>query len=161
MGSTTLVEGDRPGWSWQGMAPDFGIDECPSVVGAPIDGWVTDHVVLLVPDLDQAADLLDAAGLRPRLRIAVKGRPTAFYRVGPVLEVIESPVRGPSLYGVAVATEESLEVVALRWRGLGFDVTDPRPAMQRGRRIMTVRGRAAALAVMSPDRAMSHMTNEP
>jgi hypothetical protein len=155
MGATTLLEGDHPGWDWKGAAPDFGIERCEMATGTMVTGWVTDHVVLLVPGLDDAVEVLAAVGIRPRLRIDVNGRPTAFFRVGPILEVIESPVRAPSIYGVAVATEEPLHVAALRWRSLGFDVSDPRDAMQPGRRIMTVRGLSAGLAIMSPDRAAS------
>ena len=154
LGSTTVIDGDRPAWAWTGPAPSFPIEECEDSAGSPVDGWVTDHVVLLVPDIEEAVAVLAEAGHRPRLRMEVKGRPTAFFRVGPVLEVIRSPVRAPALYGVALATEEALEVVALRWRSLGFEVTDPRPAIQAGRRIMTVRGLAAGLAVMSMDRAV-------
>lgn len=153
LGSTTLVDGDHPGWAWSGPAPSFPIGECEAIEGAAVPSWGTDHVVLLVPDLDEATTVLAETRLSPQLRMEVKGRPTAFFRVGPVLEVIQSPVRAPSLYGVALATDEALEVVALRWRILGFDVTEPRPAMQPGRRIITVRGLAAGLAVMSADRA--------
>lgn len=156
LGTTTQVDGDHPGWAWSGTAPEFGIDSCDDAEGTPVTGWVTDHVVLLVPALDDAVAVLASIGLAPRLRLAVRGRPTAMFRVGPVLEVIESPVRAPSLFGVAVAAEEPLEFAALRWRSLGFDVTDPRPAIQPGRRIMTVKGLAAGLAVMSMDRAVSH-----
>ena len=85
--------------------------------------------------------------------MAVRGRPAAFFRVGPILEVIESPVRRAALYGVVLTTEEPLESVVLRWRSMGRDVTDPKPAIQPGRRIFTVRATAAGLAVMSPDRA--------
>jgi hypothetical protein len=117
------------------------------------EGWDLDHVVLLVPAIEDAVrELADAAG-SPRLRIEVKGRPTAFFRVGPLLEVIQSPVRAPALYGIALVTTEPLEVVTLRWRSRGLDVTDPRPAIQPGRRIFTVKGTAAGLAVMSPDGA--------
>lgn len=148
--STVLTTGSV-GWSWKGTAPNFGIPEAPMVAGESFEGWDLDHVVLLVPDLDQAIETAAAAGLSPRLRLEVKGRATAFFRVGPLLEVIESPVRAAALYGVALVTREPLEVVALRWRAIGRDVTDPRPAVQPGRRIMTVRALEAGLAVMTPD----------
>jgi len=154
-GGTTLVRGESPGWSWRGEAPEFDIPACEPAAGTSVDGWSTDHVVLLVPDLDQSGDVLDAVGLRPRLHLDVGGRPTSFYRVGTVLEVIQSPVRAASIFGVALATEEPLEVVALRWRSRGFDLSDPRPAIQPGRRIFTVRGLETGFAVMSPDRAIS------
>jgi hypothetical protein len=85
----------------------------------------------------------------------VGGRPAAFFRVGTLLELIESPARAPVIYGVALTTADSLEAVALRWRSLGHDVGDPKPAVQPGRRIMTVRAIEIGLAVMSSDRAVS------
>jgi hypothetical protein len=150
--STVLLTGD-PAWHWDGPAPDLGIARCDPREGTPADGWDLDHVVVLVPDLETTISGMEAIGSPPRLRMEVRGRPTAFFRVGPLLEVIESPVRAPSLYGVALVTEEPLEVVALRWRSLGRDVSDPRPAIQPGRRIFTVHAVEAGLAVMSPDRS--------
>ena len=152
--STVLLTGGIA-WAWEPEAPDFGIDACDPVAGAAAEGWDLDHVVLLVSDLDDAVATMQGIGAEPRLQLAVRGRPTAFFRVGPLLEVIESPVRAPALFGVALVTEEPLETVALRWRSLGRDVTDPRPALQPGRRIMTVRATEAGLAVMSPDRAVA------
>lgn len=152
-GHTCLVEGTEPGWAWEGEAPELGIATCPPATGVPAPGWATDHVVVLAPSLDEAATRLAAVGLRPRLRMPVRGRPTAFFRVGPVLEVIESPVRAPAIYGIALVTNESLESVALRWRSRGHEVTDPHPAIQPGRRIMAVKGLQAGLAVMSSDRS--------
>lgn len=150
--STVLVDGP-PAWAWSDSTPDFPIAGCDAAAGTPAPGWDLDHVVLMVPDVEEAVITMAEIGLDPRLRMDVKGRPTAFFRVGPVLEVIESPVRGPSLYGVALVAEEPLEVVALRWRSLGREVTDPRDALQPGRRIFTVRATEAGLAVMSPDAA--------
>ena len=150
--STVLATGPI-GWTWDAGIPAFGIDDIAPLEGQTAEGWDLDHVVLLVPDLQNAIDVLREIDLSPRLKVDVRGRPTAFFRVGPLLEVIESPVRAPSIYGVALVTDEPLEVVALRWRSMGRDVTDPKPAMQPGRRIMTVRAVEAGLAVMSPDRA--------
>jgi hypothetical protein len=151
-GATALLTGEIA-WAWKAATPSFGIGECDEVVGTVAEGWGLDHVVLLVADLDEAVAEMESVGADPRLRLTVRGRRTAFFRVGPLLEVIESPVRAPALFGVALVTDEPLETVALRWRALGRDVTDPRPALQPGRRIMTVRATEAALAVMSPDRA--------
>jgi hypothetical protein len=148
--STVLVDGP-PAWAWSEATPDFPIAGCNPGAGTSAPGWDLDHVVLMVPDVAEAVATMAEIGLAPRLRMEVKGRSTAFFRVGPVLEVIEAPVRGPSLYGVALVTEESLEVVVLRWRSLGREVTDPRDAIQPGRRIFSVRATEAALAVMSPD----------
>jgi hypothetical protein len=150
---TTVLTTGAIGWAWDADGPDFGVPAVDPGHGTEAPGWDLDHVVLLVPDLDAAVQTMAAAGTAPRLRIEVRGRPTAFFRVGPLLEVIESPVRVPAVFGVALVTDEPLEVVALRWRALGRDVTDPRPAIQPSRRIFTVRATETGLAVMSPDRA--------
>jgi hypothetical protein len=146
----TAVATGNPSWAWDEPAPDLGIAEAEAVSGTAEDGWDLDHVVLLVPHIDQAVDAMATAGSPARLRVEVRGRPTAFFRVGPVLEVIQAPVRAPALYGAALVTTEPLEIVVLRWRSMGHDVTDPRPAIQQGRRIFTVRALEAGLAVMSP-----------
>ena len=151
-GPTCLVDG-LPGWAWEPAGPDLEIPAVDATNGETAPGWDLDHVVLLVPDLGAALNEMSTTLGSPRLRATVKHRPTAFYRVGPVLEVIESPVRAPALYGVALVTAEPLEVVTMRWRAQGLDVGDTRPAMQPGRRIFIVKGTEAGLAVMSPDRA--------
>lgn len=156
--TTVLLTGD-PAWHWTGAAPALPMPECEPRPGTPAEGWDLDHVVLLTPDLEATIDAMAAIDVAPRLRMEVRGRPTAFFRVGPILEVIESPVRTPALYGVALVTAEPLEVVVLRWRAMGREVTDPKPAIQPGRRIFTVRAVEAGLAVMSPDRAIH--TNGP
>lgn len=151
--SSVLLTGTI-GWAWSSDTPDFGIEACEPAPGRTAPGWDLDHVVLLVPELEAAVATMADIGVEPRLRITVRDRPTAFFRVGPLVEVIQSPVRAPALFGVALVTEEPLETVALRWRSLGRDVSDPRPAVQPGRRIMTVRATEAGFAVMSPDRAV-------
>ena len=152
-GSTCLVEGPAA-WAWQGEAPALPVARCDVATGFPLPGWDTDHVVLLVPDLNAATEAMQEVGVSPRLRMNVSGRATAFFRVGPILEVIESPVRSAALYGIALTAEASLEAIALKWRGSGFEVTDPKPAIQQGRRLVTVKGLGAGLAVMSPDAAV-------
>lgn len=153
-GATTLVDGETA-WNWSTTAPDFPIPSFEPPGGNEVADWSLDHVVLLVASVENAIEAMAAVGASPRLRMEVRGRPTAFFRVGPVLEVIESPVRVAGLYGVALVTQEPLEVVALRWRSAGIDVTDPKPAIQPGRRIMTVRNVDAGLAIMSPERAIA------
>ena len=80
-------------------------------------------------------------------------RKAAFFRVGPVLEVIEAPVRQASLYGIAVTADESLESLSLSWKAKGLQLGEIKPAIQPGRRIMTLHDVDAGFAVMSPDRA--------
>ncbi len=151
-GATCLVAGE-PGWAWQGQAPDLAVPLVDAAAGETAEGWDLDHVVLLVPDLDETIATVSGPLGRPRLKTEVQGRPTAFYRVGPVLEVIESPVRAASLFGIALVTEDPLEETAIAWRERGHWVTDPQPAIQPGRTIFTVKGTQAGFAVMSPDQA--------
>jgi hypothetical protein len=153
LGGIALATGD-PQWAWAEESPAFTIDTMENPRGHPHDGVTIDHVVLLVPSLDDATATLSTIGLDPRLTMEVGGRPAAFFRAGPVLEVIESPVRAASLYGIAVSAEEPLETVALRWRAMGVSVGEIKPAIQRGRRIFTVHDLDAGFAVMSQDRAV-------
>ncbi len=147
-----LASGD-PAWSWSPVAPAFSIRTFERPSGEVVEGFAVDHVVLLVPELDRAIESLSRVDIAPRLRMEVSDRPAAFFRVGPVLEVIEAPVRNASLYGVALTTDRSLEALSLEWKSRGLDVGAIKPAVQRGRRIMTVRGFDAGLAVLSHDGA--------
>jgi len=153
IGGITCTTGD-PTWSWDSAAPAFTIAIFDPPHGQPVESFTVDHVVLLVPSLDDAIATLGRAEIQPRLRMKVGGRPAAFFRVGPVLEVIESPVRAASIYGIALATDLSLESLALEWRARDLSVGDPKDAIQPGRRIMTVHDLEAGFAVMTPDRAL-------
>ncbi len=150
---TTCLVDASPAWAWDPEPPDLGIAQAATCTGEPSPGWDLDHAVLLVPDMTEALSRVHPVLGAPRLRTTVEGRATSLFRVGPLLEMIESPVRAPALYGVALVTTEPLEAVVLNWRSRGLDVSDPRPAIQPGRRIFTVRGTTAGLAVMSPDGA--------
>ncbi len=146
-----MATGD-PQWAWDPAAPAFPIHTMPAVEGTEVTGFSVDHVVILVPDLQAAIATLRRAGLEPRLQMTIpSGRRAAFFRVGTVLEVIEAPVRQASLYGIALATDDSLEALSIRWRALGLSVGDIVPAFQPGRRIMTIHDVDAGLAVMSKD----------
>jgi hypothetical protein len=150
-GDITMATGD-PKWAWTGSAPALAVHVFEPPVGEAVHMMSVDHIVVLVPDLDAATGRFTRAGLEPRLRMKVRGRPAAFFRAGPVIEVIESPVRQASLYGVALTSENSLETMALEWRSRGLNVGSIKPAIQPGRRIMTIRDLDAGLAVMSADR---------
>lgn len=154
LGDVVLTTGD-PKWAWDPSAPAFSVHTMEAPSGTVIHGFTVDHVVLLVSNLDAAIGRFDRVGLSPRLKMEVQGRPAAFFRGGPVIEVIESPVRDASIYGIAVTAEDSLESLALAWRALGLSVGDVGDAIQPGRRIMTIRDLDAGFAVMSPDRAKS------
>lgn len=150
LGDVVLTTGD-PKWAWDPTAPAFEIHAVEVSEGTDIEGFVVDHVVLLVPELTAAVQRFHTAGLEPRLRMDVGGRPAAFFRAGPVIEVIESPVRQASIYGIAVTATEALESLALRWRALGLSVGEVKKAIQPNRRILTVRDLDAGFAVMTPD----------
>ena len=151
LGEVALATGD-PKWGWNPAPPAFEVHAMDDHPATDVPGFVIDHVVLLVPDLDVAIDRFDRIGLSPRLKMQVGGRPAVFFRAGrPVIEVIESPVRQASIYGIAVAAEESLESLALKWKSRGLSVGDIRDAIQAGRRIMTIHDLDAGLAVMSAD----------
>jgi len=148
-GGVVIARGER-GWAWDGPAPDLGFRIVPVEEAEPVPGWGLDHVVALVPDLDDTKAAMARSGLEPRRRVIVRDRPTAFFLAGTLLEVIQEPtVDRPLLWGIALDTEEPLEEVAERWRTFGHDVSDPRPAYQQGRSIISVRDAGAGLAVMS------------
>jgi catechol 2,3-dioxygenase-like lactoylglutathione lyase family enzyme len=116
-----------------------------------------DHVVAASPSLDRSVDALRRAGLdlrRIREEPTPGGAPRqAFFRLGTeILELIQEPedsirpaggAEGPArFWGLALRVEDLDETVRL----LGAQVGEIRPAVQRGRRIASLR-RAAGLAV--------------
>ncbi len=123
-----------------------------------------DHVVAMSPALDRSVRALQAAGL-PLRRIREQPTPAgaprqAFFRLGAeILEVIQEPDRAVAeagggdrparLWGLALTVSDLDRSVGL----LAPHVTGPRPAVQRGRRIATVRrsaGLAVPVALMTP-----------
>jgi len=148
-GGVTVTTGSR-GWAWDGTPPDLGVPLVPVAGGSPAAGIGLDHVVLLVPDLDVVVARCIAADLHPRKLVIVRDRPTAFFLVGTLLEVIEeSSVDRSVLWGLCLETTGDLAALAEDWRRRGHDVGDPHPAYQEGRSIVTVRDAGAGLAVMS------------
>jgi hypothetical protein len=146
--AVTLTDGSAA-WSWEGRIPELGIPTFRPPAAAPVAGWGVDHLVVLVPALEVSVLDIERAGYPARRRTEVRGSPAAFFRVGPVLEVIEAAVPEPALYGIALWTDEHMSELARRWEAMGADVTGPRPAIQPGREILTVRGLGAGVAVMT------------
>ncbi|MCU1353857.1 MAG: hypothetical protein JWM05_3066, partial [Acidimicrobiales bacterium] len=111
-----------------------------------------DHVVLVTPDLGRTVDALATVGLELR-RTRDTDSPEspmrqAFFRIGEViLEVVGPPEPsddGPSRwYGLAFAVDD-LDALVDR---LGEHVGAIKPAVQRGRRITTLRHRELGLSV--------------
>lgn len=154
--------GGLVGWSLRGIETTE-LDGLPTTIsrrpppepppGEHPNGTVAiDHVVAFSPDLDRTAARLHAAGLdlrRVREEPTPAGAPRqAFFRLGEViLEVIQQPegaerLPRARLWGLALRVRALEEPAAL----LGDRLGSPRPAVQPGRTIATVR-RSAGLSV--------------
>jgi hypothetical protein len=120
-----------------------------------------DHVVAFSPDLDRTVVALQAAGLdlrRIREEPTPAGAPRqAFFRLGEViLECVQMPdapdldhTRKARLWGLALVTADIDATAA----ALGDRLGAPRPAVQEGRTIATLRrdaGSSVPIAFMTP-----------
>lgn len=127
--------------------PIVATDAAPVEPGDHPNGAIAiDHVVAFTDDLDRTTAALERAGAPLRRRAEPRpGTPMAFHRLGPlVLELVQTGAR-PSLWGFVVVVADLDAAGPL----LGA----PRPAVQPGRRIATVRpeaGLPVALAFMTP-----------
>jgi catechol 2,3-dioxygenase-like lactoylglutathione lyase family enzyme len=163
------------GWSVRGLVT-LDLDGLPGAVSesplpplavAPHPNGVSavDHVVVLTPDIDRTTAVLRDAGfdLRREREGPTPGGSTrqSFFRMGEViLEVVEAPAGtriaedrdGPArLWGISFLVED-LDRTADALDGL---LGEPRPAVQPGRRIATLRkeaGLGPAIAFMTPGR---------
>jgi hypothetical protein len=166
--------GERRGivsWTVRGLASleldglPTGASERPPAAGGPHPNGVRslDHLVVMSPALDRTVAALEAAGLDlRRLREGeTPGGSTrqAFFRMGEViLEVVQAPeaisvskdLDGPArLWGLAFGVEDMAATAA----ALGPLLGEPRPAVQEGRMIATLRreaGLGPAVAFMTP-----------
>jgi len=133
----------------------------PDLAGAqahPNPALAVDHVVVTTPDFERTSAALERAGMPlRRVRRLDRGLRQGFRRLGtPILEVVEAPsedrAEGASFWGVTVAVED-LDALASR---LGNElITEPRAAVQPGRRIATVReaaGLTTAVAFITPEK---------
>jgi len=167
--------GGVSGWTLAG-APDESVtdvdglstlvgDPPPAATGDdhPIGALRIDHVVVMTPDLDRTVRAVERGLGLPLKRTRdgeASGQPMrqAFFRMGEViLEVVGPPSRDPThadgparFFGLAV-TVASLDAVA---ELLGAELLSaPKPAVQPGRSIATVRSAAGLqvpLALMTP-----------
>ncbi len=122
-----------------------------------------DHVVVVTPDFDRTAVALDRAGM-PLRRIRQVGGDgvddraafrQGFRRLGPaILELVEArgAPDGPAAFWGLVVIVSDLDGLAAR---LGDRLSPPKPAVQPGRRIATLR----ASAGLSP--RVAFMDREP
>lgn len=127
-----------------------------------------DHVVVMAHDLGVAVDAFTSDGFECRREhgTEVMGRPArqAFFWAGDViLEVVgpattPEPSDGPamSIFGLALVADDLAATAAF----LGDRMGTPRPAVQQGREIATLRsgplGMSLPVAVMSPHRQGTH-----
>lgn len=116
-----------------------------------------DHVVVMTPDLDRTVGSLRAFGFSPRRTRDVPGtdRRQVFLWAGEtILEVVGSAASTgsapASIWGLALTTDDLDAAV----EALGDRLTEPKPAVQPGRRIATIKTKdldiTPALAMMTP-----------
>jgi hypothetical protein len=113
-----------------------------------------DHVVVITPDFDHTAKLLERAAL-PLRRIRDAGSfRQGFRRLGPaILELVEAndpALSGPRFWGLVIIVSD-LDALAAR---LGDHLGQTKPAVQPGRRIATLKdsaGLGTKLAFMDPE----------
>jgi hypothetical protein len=152
------------GWTFAGLddvAPVDGIptaatEDAPPARVAHANGTTSfDHVVVTTPDSARTVAALEAIGLpAKRTRDIGRGMQQVFFRAGEVIIELVGPVEptgdGPAgFYGLAVNVADIDATKA----ALGDRATDPKDAVQPGRRIATLKTRdlgiATAIAFMS------------
>lgn len=104
-----------------------------------------DHVVLMSPDVDRTAAALQVVGMEVRRERDAGAFRQLFFRLGPeILELVGPKEAGPgdaSLWGVTFVVDD-LDATA---EFLGDRVGRVKDAVQPGRRIATLRGRAIGI----------------
>ena len=127
----------------------------PVLAEHPLGAIGLDHVVVVTDDLERtSAALADATGA-PLKRVREVGEiRQGFHRLGPlIVEVVERAglPPGPAAFWGLVLNVEDLDVAAER---LGPElISPPKPAVQPGRSIATVRAEAGLglpVALMTP-----------
>jgi hypothetical protein len=152
-------------WSLHGVPPTEDIDGLPTKtvptlpqpnpVPHPNGATGIDHVVVCTPDFDRTAQALDTHGMPLRRIRDAGGFRQGFRRLGPaILELVEvkpGDPAGPARFWGLVVIVADLDDLKQR---LGEDLGDPKPAVQPGRRIATLRktaGLGQPLAFMDPE----------
>jgi hypothetical protein len=150
------------GWGLRGLAADADLDGLPHSVSSggpgrppvahPIGATEVDHLVALTPDLERTCGRLRAAGFDyRRTRDAGSGFRQAFFVIGSCLLELGGPAEAdaPKLWGLTLVVEDLDAAAGL----LGSRLGRIKEAVQRGRRIATVRpeaGLGIPLALMTP-----------
>jgi hypothetical protein len=143
-----------------GLAAHASTPPEPAAGAHPNGAIAIDHVVVATPDFERTTAALEAAGM-PLRRVRETGDPArpfrqGFRRIGAaVLELVEQldGEPGPARFWGLVVVVRELEPLG---ELLGELIGTPRDAVQPGRRIATVRSRAAGIAT-----ALAFMTPEP
>jgi hypothetical protein len=171
-------EGGIAGWTLAGLPIEGGdVDGLATTTGRPTGDVVgadtatgaatrlhpngvvqLDHLVILTPDLDRTTGAFEAIGLEARrTREAGRGRLQRFFRLGEVILEVVGPVEpsgdGPARFWGFAFTVVDIDATAAH---LGERVGRPKPAVQPGRRIATLRsqpGVSVPVAFMSGDEA--------
>jgi hypothetical protein len=120
-----------------------------------------DHVVVRTPDLDRTTAALEVAGVQPRRTREAGTGPDGvahlqrFFRLGEVILELVGPAEpsgdGPARFWGLAYTVADLDTTAAYLAGL---VTEPRTAVQPGRRIAALRreaGLSVPTAFLSPE----------
>jgi hypothetical protein len=152
-------------WSISGVALTDAIDGLPTSTAPhpsmprdatqPNGATGLDHVVITTPDFDRTARALDEQGITlRRVRDAGNFR-QGFRRLGPaILELVENksaPPKDPARFWGLVIIVADLDALAGR---LGATLSPPKPAVQPGRQIATLKrtaGLSPAVAFMTPE----------
>lgn len=160
------------GWTLRGIpAGTTEVDGLPTAVSDtapaapagpeehPLGALLVDHVVLMSPDLDRTKTALEALGLEVRrvrdFEVGGMAMRQVFFRLGEViLELLGAPDatgEGPATFWGITHTVADLDAAAAL---LGERTGRVKDAVQRGRRITTLRHRdlgiSVATALMSP-----------
>ncbi|HET6949253.1 MAG TPA: VOC family protein [Acidimicrobiales bacterium] len=165
--------GDRGivGWALTDLDDDAGgsfpadVDGLPTATGAPPAPGTPvshpnravglDHLVVMTPDLDRTTAALAALGAGARrTREAGRGRLQRFFRLGPTILELVGPAEpsgsGPAAFWGLAFTVDDIDATAGHLAGR---VSDPKAAVQPGRRIATLRAGdevSVPVAFMSP-----------
>jgi hypothetical protein len=170
-GSVSLTLGIAPqgggitGWTLTGPGGDGDVAGLPTrwvPRGGPVaqmgpgggGAYVVDHVVLVTPEFDALAGVLDERGMGLRRVTEIRGTRMGFRRLGgPILEVVEArDAERTAFWGVTFATAgpEALDELSAGNRLVG----EVRPAVQPGRRIAAVcaeAGLSTRVAFIDPE----------
>jgi hypothetical protein len=153
------------GWSIENIPPTDSLDGLPTTtashpstlkaVSHANGATGLDHVVITTPDFDRTAAALDEVNLTLRRIRDAAGFRQGFRRLGPaILELVENksaPPEDPARFWGLVIIVADLDGLAAR---LGEQLSAPKPAVQPGRRIATLRraaGLSPAVAFMTPE----------